>query len=87
MLINLGSYNIFIRVYNKLHLIMINKFPRILNEICDRAVGIPLRLQLTRINFLASKINWILLQTGEDAEDVDHYLSPEERMKIILGWH
>jgi len=34
---------------------MVNKFPRILNEMFDLAVDIPLRLQLTKITFLHLK--------------------------------
>ncbi len=38
-------------------------------------------------NSFSGRINFIQLAVGEDAVDLDHYISPEERMSIVLGRH
>jgi arylsulfatase len=31
------------------------------------------------------KINWVQIDLGEDAEDADHYIDPEERFRIAMA--
>ena len=31
------------------------------------------------------KINWVQIDLGKDAEDADHYISPEERLRIAMA--
>ena len=30
-------------------------------------------------------INWVQIDLGDDAEDADHLISPEERLKIAMA--
>jgi hypothetical protein len=30
------------------------------------------------------KINWVQINLGKDAEDADHYISPEERLRVAM---
>jgi arylsulfatase len=36
-------------------------------------------------NAFSGGINWVELDVGEAAVDLDHYISPEERMNVILS--
>jgi arylsulfatase len=38
-------------------------------------------------NGFTGRINWIQLDADADAEDLDHYIDPAERFRIILGRH
>ena len=38
-------------------------------------------------NAFSGSINWIELDVGEAAVDLDHYISPEERMSVVLSRH
>jgi arylsulfatase len=38
-------------------------------------------------NSFSGGINWIELAVGEIAVDLDHYISPEELMSVVLGRH
>jgi hypothetical protein len=31
------------------------------------------------------RISWIQIDVGEDAEDADHYITPEERFRIAMA--
>jgi arylsulfatase len=33
----------------------------------------------------SGEVNWVQLDIGKDAEDVDHYISPEERMRLVMA--
>jgi len=38
-------------------------------------------------NGFTGDINWIQLDADDAADDVDHYIDPAERFRIILGRH
>ena len=31
------------------------------------------------------KINWVQIDLGKDAEDADHFISPEERLRVAMA--
>ena len=31
------------------------------------------------------RVHWVQIDLGEDAEDADHYISPEERLRIAMS--
>ena len=33
------------------------------------------------------EINWVQIDPGEDAEDADHYIDPDERFRIAMARH
>jgi arylsulfatase A-like enzyme len=33
----------------------------------------------------SGEVNWVQIDVGQDAEDVDHLISPEERLKVAMG--
>ena len=33
----------------------------------------------------AGRVRWVQIALGEDAEDADHYISPEERLRVIMA--
>jgi hypothetical protein len=30
-------------------------------------------------------VNWVQLDVGEDAEDLDHLITPEERLRVAMA--
>jgi hypothetical protein len=30
-------------------------------------------------------VNWVQIDLGEDAEDADHLISPEERLRVVVA--
>jgi arylsulfatase len=30
-------------------------------------------------------VNWVQIDLGEDAEDVDHLITPEERLRVAMA--
>ena len=38
-----------------------------------------------RGNEFTGEVNWVQIDLGEDAEDVDHYIDPEERLRVYVG--
>jgi arylsulfatase len=37
-----------------------------------------------RDNAFTGEVNWVQIDLGEDAEDADHLISPEERLHIAM---
>jgi arylsulfatase len=33
----------------------------------------------------AGRVRWVEIDTGEDAEDADHYITAEERLRIAMS--
>jgi arylsulfatase len=33
----------------------------------------------------AGKVNWVQIDLGEDAEDLDHLITPEERLRVAMA--
>jgi arylsulfatase len=38
-----------------------------------------------RGNAFTGEVNWVQIDLGEDAEDADHFISPEERLKLAMA--
>jgi arylsulfatase len=38
-----------------------------------------------RGTIFSSEVNWVELDLGEDADDLDHLISPEERLRVAMA--
>jgi len=38
-----------------------------------------------RGNAFTGKVNWVQIDLGEDAEDADHLITPEERLRVAMA--
>ena len=38
-----------------------------------------------RANEFSGRIRWVQIDLGEDAEDADHLISPQERLRIAMA--
>jgi hypothetical protein len=36
-------------------------------------------------NEFTGEVNWVQIDLGEDAEDADHYIDPEERLRVYMA--
>jgi hypothetical protein len=39
-----------------------------------------------RDSAFTGRVRWVQIDLGEDAEDADHLISPEERLQIAMAW-
>ena len=39
----------------------------------------------SRDNKFSGDVNWVEIDLGEDAKDADHFISPEERLRVYMG--
>jgi arylsulfatase len=38
-----------------------------------------------RGNEFTGEVNWVEIDLGEDAKDADHYIDPEERLRVYMA--
>ena len=38
-----------------------------------------------RDSVFTGRVHWVQIDLGEDADDADHYISPEERLRIAMS--
>ena len=52
-----------------------------------RDTGLPgqRRLQPARPASSPARVNWVQIDLGEDAEDADHLITPEERLRVAMA--
>jgi arylsulfatase len=58
------------------------------DETCDIGVeaGSPVTDDYpTRGTKFSGEVNWVEIALGEDAEDLDHLISPEERLRVAMA--
>ena len=58
------------------------------DETCDVGfeAGSPVTADYpTGSNRFSGEVNWVQIDLGDDAEDADHFISPEERLRVALA--
>ena len=50
----------------------------------DTATAVTDDLTVKETDF-TGRIRWVQIDVGEDADDADHYISPEERFRIAMA--
>ena len=43
------------------------------------------RLWASRSNVFNGRVEWVQIDLGEDAEDADHLITPEERLRVAMA--
>jgi hypothetical protein len=36
-------------------------------------------------SLFTGRVNWVQIDLGDDAEDADHLITPEERLKVVMA--
>ena len=57
------------------------------DETCDVGYesGSPVTDDYPSDNEFTGEVNWVEIDIGDDAEDLDHLISPEDRYRVAMG--
>jgi arylsulfatase len=57
------------------------------DETCDIGdeFGSPVTYDYPSTKKFTGDVNWVEFDVGEDAGDTDHFISPEERLRVVMG--
>jgi arylsulfatase len=57
------------------------------DETCDvgEEFGSPVTPDYPARNKFSGEVNWVEIDVGKDAEDLDHLISPEERLRVAMA--